>query len=384
MRRAFPLLLLLPLAFTAALACPAVADEGVPTLEHVIVVVMENHDVAQALAQPYTASLAAASARCANSHAVTHPSQPNYLALWGASTMDVVDDACPPAGVPYTSENLGHACEAAGLSWKAYSESLPAPGSTACWSDDGESYSRKHAPWTNWNNIDHAREVPFEQFALDTAAHALPRLAFVIPTNCHNTHDCDAVTGDAWLAATMPGLLQAVGPNGLVILTWDEDDYAGDNSILTVFAGPLVKPGFVSPRAIDHYTVVRTITAGLGLAPFANAALDSALTDVWGTWPGGVTPATHTHVTLDAPAPSPTHGIVRATLHLVRASTIDAGVYDAGGRLVRALHSGLRTGDVAVVWDGRDANGRDAGSGVFFLRVRADGADVARRFVRVR
>jgi acid phosphatase len=371
------------LAAACTFPSTATAAEGVPAFDHVIVVVMENHAYNTVRVLPYTAGLIAASSSFSSSYGVTHPSQPNYLALWGASTMAVTNDVCPSPGSPYTTGNLGQACEAAGVTWKAYSEALPTAGSTVCTALTS-SYTRKHDPWTDWNNLTHSNEVPYEQFALDTAAHALPALAFIVPNNCHNTHDCTPASGDTWLASVMPGWIQAAGPNGLVILTWDEDDSANGNHILTVFAGPRVKPGYVSSRAMTHYTVVRTICAAFGLTAFANAATDSAVTDVWLAPPAAVPQAPVTALRLDAPAPDPSRGEVRATLHLPAAMAVDAAIYDAGGRRVRSVLSGTRSGTVAITWDGRDPSGRDAGSGVFFLRVRAGAQDMTRRLVRVR
>jgi acid phosphatase len=66
-----------------------------------------------------------------------------------------------------------------------------------------------------------------------------------------------------------------------VVLTWDEDDHSADNNILTVFAGPLVRPGTASARRITHYTLLRTLCDGLGIAPFGEAASEAPITDVW-------------------------------------------------------------------------------------------------------
>lgn len=98
----------------ATLASARGARAGVvPRHEHVIVVVMENKSYAEVRYEPYTASLVAHGAEFTNSHAVTHPSQPNYLALWAADDLDVHDNTCPAPGSPFLAENLGHACAAA-------------------------------------------------------------------------------------------------------------------------------------------------------------------------------------------------------------------------------------------------------------------------------
>jgi hypothetical protein len=261
-------------------ARPVFAASAVPRLDHVIVVVMENKTYDQARSASFTASLIAQSSSFSRSYAPTHPSQPNYLALWSGSAQGVVDDNCPPSGSPFHSENLGHACEMAGLTWKAYCENLPSSGSAAC---SGPLYLRRHAPWTDFSNLTHSNEVSFTQLAIDESRGALPTLAFVIPNTCDDTHDsgCSVAYGDAWLQRNLPSLMRAGGPNGVLILTWDEDDGSAGNHILTVFSGPRVRPGYVSSTRITHDTVLRTICAALGLPAFGAAVAESEIADVW-------------------------------------------------------------------------------------------------------
>ena len=253
---------------------------------------MENKSDEQALNPhtcPFTAELASAWTQFSRSYAITHPSQPNYIALWAGSTLKVTSNACSPHGSPFGAENLGHALETAGKTWRAYSEGLPSPGSSVCITR-GKLYTRKHEPWTQFGNLTHANERPYRDLAADIASRKLPDLAFVVPDNCHNTHDCPLATGDAWLARELPAMIEAVGRRGLVVLTWDEDDRSGENRILTVFAGPAVKPGYRSTRRITHYTLLRTLCDGLGIAPFGAAAAETAITDVWTTAAARVDP----------------------------------------------------------------------------------------------
>jgi hypothetical protein len=286
-----------PGRFAAALATlalglvPAAArpvSAAVPHHDHIAVVILENKTYAQAIAQPYTASLAALGAKFTNSVAITYPSQPNYLALWFGHTLGFTTDNCPLTS-PVSFENLGHACEAAGLTWRAYSENLAVVGSTACSYDGSAStglYTRKHDPWTYSANVDHTRERPYTDLALDIAGGTLPNLSFVIPNNCHNSHNsttpgCTIADADNWLSVNLPPLMAALGPTGLLILTWDENDNSAGNQILTVFKGPLVIPGAVSSQPINHYSVVRTICEAFGITPF-NIAADMATVD--GVW----------------------------------------------------------------------------------------------------
>jgi len=276
------------LVLTLSLAVPA-AYAAAPPLDRIIVVVMENKSHDQVWAAPYTLSLWANGVRFANSFGVTHPSQPNYIAMWAGSLLGITNNNCPAPGAPSGAENLGHACEAAGVSWRAYSENLAFAGSSAC-SYDGNAtsglYTRKHDPWTQFANLDHNRERPYSDLAVDIAANQLPRLVFVIPNNCHNSHNsttpgCSISNADIWLQQNVPMMLNALGPRGLLILTWDEDDNLSGNRILTVFAGPMVQHGITSSQTITHYTINRLISEALGLPIMGHAQGEASITNVW-------------------------------------------------------------------------------------------------------
>jgi acid phosphatase len=265
---------------TAAPAATAADAAKVPSLDHVIVVIMENKNLDQVARAPYVSSLVTNGASFSAYHAIAHPSQPNYLALWSGSTQGVTSNECPLRGVPWSRENLGHLCERAGITWRAYCEDLPTAGSAACQSSVGE-YARKHAPWTNFDNLDHSNERPYTDLARDIAAGRLPSLAFVIPNNNNNTHNRRVPYGDAWLAGNLPAMIDAVGPHGVVLLTWDENDHGPTNQILTVAAGGAVKAGFVSAREVNHFTLLRTICDALALSPPGLAAREAPITDIW-------------------------------------------------------------------------------------------------------
>ncbi|HEX6791656.1 MAG TPA: alkaline phosphatase family protein [Candidatus Krumholzibacteria bacterium] len=251
---------------------------SVPPMDHVMVIIMENHGYDEVRTLSYTSKLIARSATLTQSYAVTHPSLPNYIALWSGSTLGVTDDNCPPGGSPFSAANLGQACEKAGVTWRTYCEDLPSAGWAGC-SSGG--YRRKHAPWTDFGNLDHGNEHPYADLAQDIAANRLPALSFVVPNNCNSTHDCSLTVGDAWLAANVPALLSAIGPHGLLIVTWDEDDNSTGNHVLTVLAGPTVKAGARYSTTVNHYNVLRTICDALGVAPMAKAATAAPIDGVW-------------------------------------------------------------------------------------------------------
>jgi hypothetical protein len=271
------------------LALVAPARAVAPHHDRVVVVVMENKSYDEVRSLPYIASLLTQGATLTSSFAITHPSQPNYFALWGGNTLGIRNDNCPAPGSPFLTQNLGQMCETHSLTWRAYSENLGAVGSTACSFDGSASsglYTRKHDPWTYYLNVNHLNERPYPDLAADIAGGTLPNLVFIIPNNCHNTHNsstpgCGLADGDAWLAANMPAVIGALGPTGLLVLTWDEDDSSANNHILTALVGPLVIPGAVSDQAVNHYTIVRMICEALGFPTFERATVEASIVNVW-------------------------------------------------------------------------------------------------------
>src|SRR5215471_8769358 len=102
---------------------------SVPAADHVFLVLLENHGFLQVVgnpAMPYLNSLATQDALATNYFANTHPSIGNYFMLT-VGAIKTNDDAF---SATITDDNLVRALTAAGKSWKAYAESLPAAGYT--------------------------------------------------------------------------------------------------------------------------------------------------------------------------------------------------------------------------------------------------------------
>jgi hypothetical protein len=239
----------------------------------VVVVVLENHsynEIIEDSQAPFIASLAEVGAVFTRSFAVTHPSQPNYLALFSGSTQGITDDSCPHT---FTTPNLASELAAAKYSFAGYSEELPRPGFIGCSSG---SYARKHNPWVNFANVPASVNLPFSAFP--TAYASLPTVSFVIPDLEHDMHDGTIAQADQWLSDHLGGYAAwARAHRSLLIMTVDEDDYSADNRIATVIAGAFVRPGRYSER-IDHYRLLRTVTEAYHLAPLGPG---SAITDIW-------------------------------------------------------------------------------------------------------
>jgi len=98
----------------------------------------------------------------------------------------------------------------------------------------------------------------------------------------------------------------------------------------------------------------------------------------------GVGPEQAAGTRLGPAYPNPARGGVRLALTLPAETNVDAGVYDVAGRRIATLaHGALSAGTQALSWDGRDDDGRSR-TGLFLIRARGAGFDVARRVIVTR
>src|SRR4051812_23094557 len=136
-----------PTTESSASSTVAVAPGSVPAPGHVVVVVFENKDAESVIGSssaPYLTSLAQAGADFTDAHAETHPSQPNYIALFSGSTRGVPDASCR---AELRGDTLAARLLAAGKTFGGSPEALPPGGATDCAAGD---YRRKHNPWVDF------------------------------------------------------------------------------------------------------------------------------------------------------------------------------------------------------------------------------------------
>jgi hypothetical protein len=239
-------------------------------------VIEENRTLAEVIGSthaPYLTTVARNGALFSHSYGVTHPSQPNYLALFAGLTNNN-GDGCPARGIPNGAPNLASELLAAHLTFAAYSESLPASGFMGC---AAGTYAQKHAPWTHFTNVPQRLHHPL---AALTSFDALPTVTFIVPNVDDDMHDGTTKEGDDWALAHLTPLLQwAARHDTLVVFTWDEG-FDTVNSIPTMFVGPMIRPGRY-PERIDHYRVLRTLEDMYGLTPTGKAADVAPISGIW-------------------------------------------------------------------------------------------------------
>jgi hypothetical protein len=265
-----------PLRVGRAAALPASRSS------RVAVIVMENKEASEVIgspAAPYETALARRFGLATQSYAITHPSLPNYLALTSGSTHGVTTD-CTACAV--TAPNLVDQLEAARISWRAYLEDYPGN----CFTGAGSGgYAKKHDPFVYYVDVVSSprrcsKLVGFGALARDVRDGRLPTFAWITPNLCDDTHDCGVAVGDRFLARLVPALLRELGPEGFLVITWDEGasdagccaGAAAGGRIATIVAGPGARRAAGEARTVDHYGVLGTIEEALGLRRLGAAA----------------------------------------------------------------------------------------------------------------
>jgi len=270
----------LNLAFLLSLLFASTAYAAhLPRPDHVVIVIEENHSFSQIMNMQHANSsinaLAKRGVLFTQSYGVTHPSLPNYLALFSGSMQDVRDDACP---YTFNNDNLATALLDKGLSFASYAENLPAVGDLSCRSG---AYQRKHNPASDWQGTRLPAEMNLRFADFPQNFSKLPTVALVVPDQNNDMHDGSFEAADDWLKNHItPYVDWAFKHNSLLILTWDEDNGSENNRVVTLFIGPMVKSG-TSAQHIDHYNVLRTLLDFYQLPAMGASKTARPIGNVW-------------------------------------------------------------------------------------------------------
>lgn len=250
-------------------------------LNRVAVLVLENRSWGQIVgnpAAPYLNSLAWRSAVETRYYAITHPSLPNYLALTTGGHKNINHDctACRSSG-----RSLANQLETAHISWRAYFESLRNPLATRRVA--GAAYNPHYNPFAYTEALrtpDPTADVTsFAGLRRDLKNRALPRFAWIAPNVWHDGHNVKIPTVDAFAHRLVPKILAALGPRGVLFITWDEGRRSdtrgahgrGGGHIPLLAVGPAARPGARVTLPANHYALLRTIEAALRLRPLGHA-----------------------------------------------------------------------------------------------------------------
>ncbi len=272
---------------------------GVPLVEHVFVVVLENMSLNTfgEGTTPNLDALRAANAIATDYHGASHPSLPNYIAMTSGDTQGIACDCNASAGTACTSacsvvshdctctrdvKNLADQIEGAHLGWKAYGEGMGAPCNLT--DDANTKYAVRHVPFLYYEgiqkNADRCKShiVDLAPGGLALGADA-PAFQFVAPNLTHDGHDPQVPGSHATNLANIDAFIgpfvqtitgsQAFEKGGLLVIVYDEDDNSGfptaDDPIPLLVVSPYAKKKFESKAKADHYSLLATIEDALGL-----------------------------------------------------------------------------------------------------------------------
>ncbi len=269
-----------------------------------MVVMMENESQNELIGSPdapNTNALADQYGEATNSYAIAHPSLPNYLELLSGSDSGVTDDGTPSSeGIPASTTTLANQLEKAGISWKAYMESMPSAGytggdTTCC----GGQYYQHHNPFVYYPSVTSlpdftSRMVPSTSIMGDLDSPAPPDFVWVTPNGADDMHDgptnangdVNPSVGDAWLGSFV-SQVQSTGwyaQGGRIVVEWDEGADSdtsgvghagggGGGHIVTIVVSAALK---AKPQQdatpVNTAGVLRSIEGAYGLPHLADAA----------------------------------------------------------------------------------------------------------------
>lgn len=291
---------------TPALLAPPVVHVG--PLDHVFMVYLENKGVGQIVGSPnapYLNLLIDNYGYASNYYGVTHPSDPNYYPIIGGSDFGF-NYNCPSNCFPTGTPNLADNIEAAGKSWAGYAEGgggystptdrLPFLAFSDIFNDPQRVATHLFDISALGQGLTNPDTAPnFVWFAADDGTNMegptdLPfgvlnwLLGFLNPAHQYNVK-----AGDDWLQGPLTTIFnsptwQDVDEKSAIFVTFDEDynnltTGVGNegNHIVTVaipslgaVAGGMRAGGFVADVHYNHYSLLRTIEAALGLSALTN------------------------------------------------------------------------------------------------------------------
>ncbi len=205
----------------------------------------------------------------------THPSLPNYIVMTSGSTNGIGNDNDPsdPKNQIAGHENLADQLDAAGVTWRAYGESMGTP----CRMDSDKLYSAHHMPFLYYSSLstDAARcdehVVDFDQnFATDLASNKY-RYVWITPNMCNDAHDCSVDAAGQWLEKVVGQIQASPGyqNGGAIFVMFDEGSVrvlgAAADLATFVLSPKLVSPNYHSNTTFGHPGYLATMEDILGL-----------------------------------------------------------------------------------------------------------------------
>ncbi|KAJ7085904.1 phosphoesterase family-domain-containing protein [Mycena epipterygia] len=251
----------------------------------IIQIWLENTDFDTAMSTPLFESLAEQGLLFTNYQAVTHPSEPDYVAVLGGDFFGMSDDNM--YHIPSNISTVIDLLEDKKVSWVTYQESMPKDGfygisfSAPNYGNASAApypyYQRKHNPCIIYDSISQdptrvGRIRNFNDFANDVVNGTLPQWVFITPNIINDGHDTLIDFAASFLEYWLLPLLSDPRFNDedtLILLTFDENEtHAVQNTIFSLALGgavPLDLRGTTDDTLYTHYSSLSTVQANWGL-----------------------------------------------------------------------------------------------------------------------
>lgn len=220
-----------------------------------------------------------------NYFAVTHPSQPNYMAAIAGDYFGMQNDDFTRA--PRNISTVIDLLEHRGISWGHYQEDMPFSGFEGFQYKNQQTgandYVRKHNPAILHDSVTHYErrltqiknlsmiDTSRSEFHKDLKANKLPQWMFITPNMTSDGHDTSITVAGAWCRTFLEPLLTDKNfmQNTLVVLTFDENEtYPTRNNILGILIGDAVPKklvGTTDSNFYNHYSEIATVSANWDL-----------------------------------------------------------------------------------------------------------------------
>jgi acid phosphatase len=195
-----------------------------------------------------------------NMYGITHPSYPNYIAMFSGATQGVTSNTCLTKK-PFSTPNLYTVLRKVSYSFAWYSEDLPKMGAVVCSNND---YYQKHNPTTAFNNVADNANRPLTMFNWsDTSATNMKKLETVVcitPNNKHSMHDQNITKqADQWLKSNFSNLIEwCKRHNSIFVIDYDEGK-SSSNQIAVMLLGAHVKSNYKLSTKYNHYSFTKYV-----------------------------------------------------------------------------------------------------------------------------
>ncbi|KAF9484266.1 acid phosphatase [Pholiota conissans] len=243
-----------------------------------ITIWLENINFASASSDPNFAALTKQGIQLTNYFAVTHPSEPNYVASVGGDYFGMNNDNLHR--IPANISSIVDLLEEKGISWGEYQEDMPETGFQGFQQlapSGANDYVRKHNPLIIFDSVANfsSRADKIKNFTLfeqDLAENKIPQWSFITPNMTNDGHDTNITFASTWARGFLEPLLKNPHFNGektLILLTFDEngssDPHNRVDSVLLGTAVPRELIGTQDTAFYTHYSEIATVEANWGL-----------------------------------------------------------------------------------------------------------------------